>query len=177
MASRQTAMAPAPDAAPAAAPRSLAPDRLERTLGWLALVMLGFILAAVARGRAEWAQIPAVVWLHLATIVVALVLTPVLLWRPRGTAAHRQLGYVWSGAMLLTAIDSMFLTGRTGGFSPIHILSVATIVLVPVLVVTARRHNVARHRRTVRGMIIGALLIAGFFTFPFNRLLGHWLLG
>jgi uncharacterized membrane protein len=55
------------------------------------------------------------------------------------------------------------------------LLSVATLVLVPLLVITARRHNVARHRRTVRGIIIGALLIAGFFTFPFDRLLGHWL--
>ena len=27
----------------------------------------------------------------------------------------------------------------------------------------------------VRGLVIGALLIAGFFTFPFNRLLGSWL--
>ena len=33
----------------------------------------------------------------------------------------------------------------------------------------------ARHRRSVHGMVIGALLIAGFFTFPFNRLLGAWL--
>jgi uncharacterized membrane protein len=34
---------------------------------------------------------------------------------------------------------------------------------------------VKRHRRSVRAMVTGALLIAGFFTFPFNRLLGHWL--
>jgi uncharacterized membrane protein len=32
-----------------------------------------------------------------------------------------------------------------------------------------------RHRRGVRAMVTGALLIAGFFTFPFDRLLGHWL--
>ena len=25
--------------------------------------------------------------------------------------------------------------------------------------------------------ITGALLVAGFFTFPFDRLLGHWLFG
>ena len=45
------------------------------------------------------------------------------------------------------------------------------------LVLAAPRNNVSRHRRTVRGLIIGALLIAGFFTFPFERLLGHWLFG
>jgi uncharacterized membrane protein len=155
---------------------STAPDRLERVLGGLALVMLGFIVAALVKGMPDWPQIPGVIWLHLATIMLALALTPVLLWRPRGTLAHRQLGYLWSGAMFLTALDSLFVTtSRPGHFSPIHLLSVATLVLVPLLVITARRHNVARHRRTVRGIIIGALLIAGFFTFPFDRLLGHWL--
>jgi len=161
-----------------AAPRSTAPDRLEQALGALALVMLGFILVALFKGMHDWPAIPGVIWLHLATIMLALALTPVLLWRPRGTAGHRKLGYVWSAAMLLTAIDSLFVTvSHPGHFSPIHALSFLTIVLVPLLVITARRHNVARHRRTVRGMIIGALLIAGFFTFPFDRLLGHWLFG
>jgi uncharacterized membrane protein len=38
------------------------------------------------------------------------------------------------------------------------------------------RHH-ARHRRGIRAMVLGALLIAGFFTFPFDRLLGRWLFG
>lgn len=155
-----------------------APDWLERVLGALALVMLAVIVVAVLRGMDEWARIPGVVWLHLLTITIALILTPVLLWRPRGTPRHRKWGYVWAGAMMATAIDSLFvrLTNH-GAFSPIHALSVMTLVLVPVLVIAARRHDVTRHRRTVRGMIIGALLVAGFFTFPFDRLLGHWLFG
>lgn len=157
---------------------STAPDRLEKLLGALALVMLEFVAAAVLRGMAEWGRIPAVIWLHLATIVVALVLTPVLLWRRRGTRSHRRLGYVWAGAMLFTAIDSLFVrVTNPGHFSPIHALSAMTIVLVPVLVASARSHKVSRHRRAVRGMIIGALLVAGFFTLPFNRLLGRWLFG
>ena len=41
----------------------------------------------------------------------------------------------------------------------------------------ARTHKVALHRGSVRGMVTGALLIAGFFTFPFGRLLGRWLVG
>src|SRR3546814_8136932 len=155
-----------------------APDKLEKLLGSLSLVLLGFIVTAVLHGMGEWRAVPAVVWLHLVTVVAALVLTPVLLWRPRGTPGHRQLGYVWAGAMLLTAVDSLFVRlANHGQFSPIHALSVMTIVLVPVLVIAARRHDVSRHRRTVRGMIVGALLIAGFFTFPFDRLLGHWLFG
>jgi uncharacterized membrane protein len=154
------------------------PDRLERALGFLALVMLGFIFAALLRGRAEWEHVPPVIWVHLATILVALLLTPVLLWRRRGDTRHRVYGYVWSGAMMLTALDSLFVHGNgPGRFSLIHVLSLFTLVMVPVLVLAARRHNAARHRRTVRGLIIGALLMAGFFTFPFDRLLGHWLFG
>jgi uncharacterized membrane protein len=56
-------------------------------------------------------------------------------------------------------------------------LSLFVLVMVPRLILQARAHNVAGHRSTVRGLVIGALLIAGFFTFPFNRLLGQWLLG
>lgn len=157
---------------------STAPDRLEKLLGALALVLLGVVAVALMRGTDDWARVPAVVWLHLLTVAVALALTPVLLWRPRGTAAHRQMGYVWAGAMLLTAIDSLFVRLQNHGqFSTIHALSAMTIVLVPVLVLSARNHDIARHRRAVRGMIIGALLIAGAFTFPFHRLLGRWLFG
>lgn len=155
---------------------STAPDRLEKALGWLALVMLGFVIVAVVKGRHDWPVIPGVVWLHLATIGVALVLTPVLMWNPRGTPGHRQLGYVWAAAMMATAIDSLFVRlSNHGQFSLIHILSIGTIFGVPFLVFNARRHKVARHRRAVRGMVIGALLVAGFFTFPFHRLLGIWL--
>lgn len=153
------------------------PDRLERMLGLLSLVMLAVILVAVMRGRAEWAQIPGIVWLHLATMLTALALTPMLLWRRRGDGRHRVLGYVWSGAMMATAIDSLFIRGRNGAFSVIHLLSAFVIVMVPVLVLSARSHRVARHRRTVRGLVIGALLVAGIFTFPFGRLLGRWLFG
>nr|WP_242526331.1 hypothetical protein [Novosphingobium sp. KA1] len=153
------------------------PDRLERMLGLLSLVMLAVILVAVMRGRAEWVQIPGIVWLHLATMLTALALTPMLLWRRRGDGRHRVLGYVWSGAMMATAIDSLFIRGKNGEFSVIHLLSAFVIVMVPVLVLSARSHRVARHRRTVRGLVIGALLVAGIFTFPFGRLLGRWLFG
>ena len=51
------------------------------------------------------------------------------------------------------------------------------MIQVPIIVWNARAHNVRRHRTDVRAMVTGALLIAGFFTFPFNRLLGQWLFG
>lgn len=156
--------------------KPIAPDALERVCGGLALALLGFALLAVFKGRHDWPAIPFVVWAHLATILIALVITPILMWRKRGDKLHRWLGWAWCVAMFTTALISfnVRLTNH-GGFSLIHILSVITIIGVPVVILSARRHDIGRHRRQVRGFVIGALLVAGFFTFPFDRLLGHWL--
>jgi uncharacterized membrane protein len=157
---------------------SLAPDPLDRILAAAATVLLGFVLAALWRGRSEWHAIPPFVWLHLATIVAALALTPPMLLRRRGDRLHRRLGWVWASAMALTALFSFGVRGiNEGGFSLIHILSAWTLIQVPLIVWRARRHEHAKHRFAVRGMVIGALLVAGFFTFPFDRLMGHWLFG
>ena len=156
----------------------LTPDRFERVLAGGAVVLLAAVLVAILRGRADWAQVPVVVWAHLATIAVALGLTPVMLLRRRGDARHRLLGWIWASALMLTALVSFFIRlTNHGGLSIIHILSLWTVIQVPIIVWSARHHQVARHRRAVRGMVLGALLIAGFFTFPFDRMLGHWLFG
>jgi uncharacterized membrane protein len=158
--------------------KPITPDRFERILSAGALILLGFVVVALLRGIPEWARVPWQVWPHLLTIIVALALTPIMLLRRRGDSPHRLLGTIWLIAMLLTALLSFNLRLiNHGGFSLIHILSVWTLIQVPLIWWTARTHRVALHRRSVRGMVTGALLIAGFFTFPFNRLLGHWLFG
>ena len=159
-------------------PKGLAPDRYEQILSVASGLMLVAVLVAIARGYSEWGTIPALVWLHLGTIVTALVLTPTMLLRRRGDALHRQLGWVWAVSMFATAALSFGIRGlASGGLSVIHILSAFTLVQVPRIIVSARRHHVARHRASVRAMVTGALLIAGFFTFPFHRLMGRWLFG
>ena len=157
---------------------ALAPDPYEKLLSVAAVVLFAAAVAAVARGMPEWRYVPRGVWLHLATVLVATALTPVMLVRRRGDARHRLLGTIWVAAMLLTAVISLFVrTSNPHGFSPIHILSIIVLVLAPMVWWSARQHDVVRHRRLVRGLVTGALLIAGFFTFPFQRLLGHWLFG
>lgn len=139
-------------------------------------MLLALVLAALARGQADWGRVPGVVWIHLGTVMAALALTPVMLLRRRGDRLHRRLGWVWVAAMFLTALDSMFVRLiNWGGFSFIHVLSLWTMIQVPLIVWSARRHQHARHRSAVRGMVAGALLLAGMFTFPFGRLLGMWL--
>ncbi len=165
-----------------------APTRLlsNQLLAAASLILFGAALTAILRGQSQWAIVPPLIWLHLATILTATALTPVMLLRRKGNTAHRQLGYVWVTAMALTALTSLLFKsggppGNLGAFSGdwsyIHILSVWVFVQLPLIVLRARQHRVTGHERAVRGMVIGALLIAGFFTFPFDRLLGNWLLG
>jgi uncharacterized membrane protein len=155
-----------------------APEAFDKVLAFAAAVLLAAVLAALTRGFAEWGRVPAVIWAHMLTIVVALALTPVMLLRRRGDPPHRVLGWIWAGALFLTAAISFEVrTINPGGFSLIHLLSLLTIVQVPLIVLHARRHDWKRHRAAVRGMVTGALLVAGFFTFPFGRLMGTWLFG
>ena len=155
-----------------------AADTYERGLAIGAVILLGCVIAAVVRGQSDWVRVPATVWLHLGTMVVALALKPVMLLRPRGDGLHRRLGWVWVAAMILTAFLSLLIANpHLNRFSYIHILSVWVLIQTPIIAYAARNHNIKRHRRGVRAMVTGALLIAGFFTFPFNRMLGAWLFG
>ena len=163
--------------------KSLEPDWFEKILGLLSLVMLAIVVIAVSKGSEHWHRLPLQVWIHLATISFALLLTPILMWRKRGDRLHRQLGWAWTVAMFVTAAASFSIrydyhagNNYVGSFSWIHILSTITIIAVPTGVYFARKHNVSGHRTTMRSIIAGALLTAGFFTLPFDRMLGNWLL-
>ncbi|MBN8808998.1 MAG: DUF2306 domain-containing protein [Sphingomonas sp.] len=156
--------------------KSIAPDGYERFLAIAAGALLLVVIVALAKGQAQWRIVPPLVWAHLSTITVALVLTPYMLWQPRGTKIHRQLGKVWVVAMIATAAISLFVHhSSTQRFSVIHLLSLFTLVMAPRVWLTARRHNVAGHRATVRGLVTGALVVAGYFTLLETRMLGSWL--
>ena len=158
--------------------KSLAPDRFERFLAVGAVTILGATVVAIARGRADWGEVGPVIWAHLATVGVALGLTPFILLRRRGGRVHKRLGIAWAVALFATAAVSFGIREiRDGALSPIHLLSAYMLFIVPVIVWSARTKRMKLHRFTVRGTVLGALLIAGFFTFPFNRLHGGWLFG
>lgn len=108
--------------------------------------------------------------LHALSAIAAVMLGAVQLAAPKGTLPHRQLGYVWVALMLIVAITAIFI--RTGGsFSWIHIFVPLTIAGVAGLIIQARKGLVARHRGTVLGLYIGALMIPGAFSFLPGRLM------
>jgi uncharacterized membrane protein len=159
-------------------PQSLQPDLHEKILAVAAFGLFLLVSIALFRGRAAWAEIGPIVWLHLGVIMLALAITPFQLVRRRGDLWHRLLGWVWAASLFGTAIISFAIRDiNDGGFSFIHILSIVTAVNVPLLVFAARHHQIARHRTAVRSLVTGALLIAGYFTLMPGRILGGWLWG
>jgi uncharacterized membrane protein len=110
---------------------------------------------------------------HAYAAFAALALGIVQLSAPKGTLPHRTVGWTWAALMLVVCISSFFIheIRMWGEWSPIHLLSVYTLIMVPVAVMAARRHVVERHRRGMLGLFFGALVIAGIFTFWPGRIM------
>jgi ABC-type dipeptide/oligopeptide/nickel transport system permease subunit len=74
---------------------SVLPNLFDRVMSVAAIILFAALLAALFKGRAELAELPWPLWVHIGTIALALALTPVMLNRKRGDALHRQLGWLW----------------------------------------------------------------------------------
>ena len=116
---------------------------------------------------------PPVVQLHAFAAMGAFVLGAVQLSAPKGTLPHRTVGWMWVVLMALIAASSFWIHDirLMGPFSPIHLLSIFTLVMLPLAVLHARRHNVEGHRKAMTTMFVGALVIAGLFTLLPGRIM------
>jgi len=107
--------------------------------------------------------------LHAFAAMAAFALGVVQLSAPKGTIPHRTVGWVWVVLMLAVSVSAFWIhTIRLWGpWSPIHLLAIFTLVMLPVAVLHARRHRVQQHRIAMLSLFFGALVIAGLFTlFP-----------
>ena len=102
----------------------------------------------------------------------AFVLRAEQLAAPKGTLPHRIVGSIWVLLMLLVSISAFFIHELRiwGPWSPIHLLALFTLVMLPVAVWRAHKHAVEQHRRAMLGLFFGALIVAGLFTFLPGRI-------
>jgi len=119
-------------------------------------------------------QPPAVV-LHLVVAVGALVLGPIALWLRKGSRGHRAVGYTWVALMAAAALTSVFIRDfrlpNLGGYTPVHLLTIATFVGIGLGIWHVSRRRIARHRRVMQ-ITYGAVVLAGAFAFLPDRYLG-----
>jgi uncharacterized membrane protein len=116
---------------------------------------------------------PLPIQVHAWAALAAFALGIVQLAGVKGTTRHRALGYTWAGLMLTVAVSSFWIheIRLWGPWSPIHFLSLLTLVMLPLGVWRAHRHLVQSHRWTMIGLFAGALVIAGLFTLVPGRIM------
>jgi uncharacterized membrane protein len=117
--------------------------------------------------------------LHAFAAMAAFVLGIVQFAAPKGTLPHRMLGWIWVSLMAFVAASSFWIhqIRLVGPWSPIHLLSIFTLVMLPLGVWRAHRHDVNAHRWTMIGIFAGALVIAGAFTLVPGRIMHAVLFG
>jgi uncharacterized membrane protein len=117
--------------------------------------------------------------LHAFAAMAAFALGIVQFWRPKGTSAHRAIGWLWAGLMLVISVSAFFIHELRlwGSWSPIHLLAILTLVTLPIGVLHARRHRIGQHRFYMISIFCGALLIAGLFTFVPGRIMHAVIVG
>lgn len=122
-------------------------------------------------------QAPLAVQIHVVTVVPALLIgTYLIFWSRKGARFHRVLGYIYLFLMTITAIAALFVhaimpNGPFFGLSPIHLFVPLTLYGVYGALRGARLHNIPMPRRSMLGVYIGGLLIAGSLAFLPGRIM------
>jgi len=111
--------------------------------------------------------------LHAFAAMAAFALGVVQLAAPKGTLPHRTIGWLWVALMAAVAASAFFIhqIRLWGPWSPIHLIAIVTLVMLPIAVMQAHRHAVARHRNAMIAIFFGALVIAGAFTLLPGRIM------
>jgi uncharacterized membrane protein len=117
--------------------------------------------------------------LHALAAMAAFVLGVVQFAAPKGTLPHRTIGAIWVALMVTVAVSSFWIhqLRLVGPWSPIHLLSIFTLLMLPLAVWKAHTHQVAAHRRAMIFLFSGALVVAGLFTLVPGRIMHAVLFG
>ena len=117
--------------------------------------------------------------LHAFAAMTAFGLGLVQLAAPKGTLPHRTIGWVWVVLMVVVSASAFFIhqIRLWGQWSPIHLLAIFTLVVLPIAVWHAHNHAVDKHRNKMVAIFVGAMMVAGAFTFLPGRIMHAVVLG
>lgn len=145
---------------------------------WRSVVAVAMSAQPHAPDMALFATLSPAIKIHLATALVALVLGGVLMTVRKGRTFHRVAGWVWVSLVLTTAGATLFITSLNHGrWSILHLLTGWVLLVLPLAVMWARRHNIARHRRTMMGLFYGGFAVNLFIALIPGRTLWMMFLG
>ncbi|PQJ82745.1 DUF2306 domain-containing protein [Polaribacter glomeratus] len=113
---------------------------------------------------------------HLATVVPCFFMGAYLLSVKKGTPFHKLLGKIYMSLMMITAIITLFMPADVGPqffnhFGYIHLFSFLTLYSVPTAIIAVKKGQVKKHKLKMILLYVGAIIIAGGFTFTPGRYL------
>lgn len=135
-------------------------------------------------------QAPLPVQIHVFSVIPAMLLGPVAIYRKRRDLVHKTVGYLWVASMATTALSSFFIYGWRviGPFGPIHVISALVLHSLYMAVRDARGGRTEQHKARMLGTYWWGIGIAGLLTLtPGRRLnrvffgdnpeVGYWVIG
>ena len=116
---------------------------------------------------------PLAIQIHVYAALLAFVVGALVLWRRKGTTNHKRWGKVWVALMVITAFTSFFINEirLLGPFSPIHLISLGTLISLYFAIKNVRAGDIESHKRSMKTTFIGAMGIAGALAFAPGRLM------
>jgi uncharacterized membrane protein len=118
---------------------------------------------------------PLAVQIHVFSTVTALILGGFQLYMMKGGAKHRILGRVWVTLMAVAALSSFFFTPNFKwffGYSPIHLLSIYTLIMLFFAIYFIKKDNIRAHKITMICIYWLGLVLTGLFTLIPPRIMG-----
>lgn len=104
----------------------------------------------------------AAIMFHVTTVIPCVPLGLYLLIARKGTAMHKQLGKLWVALMVITATSTLFIHEGMA-LSWIHIFVPVTYRAAWLIISSARKGDIKRHKAEIVSLFLGALMIPGVF--------------
>ena len=155
--------------------------RGRQAIGAIGIILSALMLYAIMRAAAGIAPFHSnvrntAILLHMSAVIPAVPLGAYVIMARKGNALHRQLGKIWLGLMVATALSAIFIK-TSGSFSWIHIFVPLTLHGCWQILDTARKGRIAEHKLHTVRLYVLALIIPGLFTLIPGRMMFSWLVG
>lgn len=103
--------------------------------------------------------------IHIVSALAALVIGTIILFQPKGSRLHKNLGRAWVIAMAVAAASSLLIMEINGStWSFVHLMSGWTVIGLPMAIYAIRNGKARAHQNAMTGMFFG-LIVAGLLTF------------
>ena len=120
----------------------------------------------------EWSEEPLIIQIHMVVAIGGIILGGYAMLARKGTRRHKLFGRGFAVLALATALTSFFIheIRAWGPWSPIHLLSIFTVVMIWRGVVLIRARRIAAHQFHMQIIFLSGFVVATAFTFLPGRL-------